>query len=397
MNYDDLINRTVRDIPPSGIRRFFDLAAAMDDAVSLGVGEPDFVTPFLYRDSAIKSIISGRTGYTANRGDKRLVEEIARYNRDRFGLDYAENETIVTVGASEAIDLVLRTLIEPNDRVLVPDPSYVSYMPNVALVGGRVVPVPLDKSNGFKLTADALDKAAAEQKCKALILPYPNNPTGAVLNAQELAALVPVIKKHDLFVISDEIYAELTYGGRHVSVASLDGMKERTAVINGFSKAFAMTGWRVGWLCAPSEVAAAALKIHQYTIMCAPTASQEAAFAALRDGRETEYEQVEEMRAEYDRRRKYTVSTLCDMGLACFTPFGAFYAFPDVSAFADSGEEFAEGLLKSKRVAVVPGGAFGKGGEKNVRCTYASSIKMLGVAFERMNEYVKDIKRRGRR
>ena len=397
MNYDDFINRTVRDIPPSGIRRFFDLAAAMDDAVSLGVGEPDFITPFLYRDSAIKSIISGRTGYTANRGDKRLIEEIARYNRDRFGLDYAENETIVTVGASEAIDLILRTLIEPNDGVLVPDPSYVSYMPNVALVGGRVVTVPLDKSNGFKLTAEALDRAAAGQKCKALILPYPNNPTGAVLGAEELAALVPVIKKHDLFVISDEIYAELTYGARHVSVASLDGMKERTAVINGFSKAFAMTGWRIGWLCAPQEVAAAALKIHQYTIMCAPTASQEAAYAALRDGRETDYEQVDDMRAEYDRRRKYTVAMLGDMGLDCFMPFGAFYAFPDVSAFADSGEGFAEGLLKAQRVAVVPGGAFGNGGSKNVRCTYASSIKMLGVAFERMNEYIKDLKNKRRR
>ena len=394
MNYDELINRTVRDIPPSGIRKFFDLAAAMDDAVSLGVGEPDFVTPWAFRDSAVKSIISGRTGYTANRGDKRLVEEITRYNRERFGLDYDGDETIVTVGASEAIDLILRTIIEPNDFVLVPDPSYVSYMPNVTLVGGRVKPVPLDKSNGFKLTAEALDKAASEQKCKALILPFPNNPTGAVLNREELEALVPIIKKHDLFVISDEIYAELTYGARHVSIASLDGMKERTATINGFSKAFAMTGWRIGWLCAPRAVAAAALKIHQYTIMCAPTASQEAAYAALRDGRDTEYEQVEDMRAAYDRRRKFTVASLRDIGLDCPMPQGAFYAFPDVSAFADSGEEFAESLLKSQRVAVVPGYAFGAGGVKNVRCTYASSIKMLGVAFDRMREFVKGVKKK---
>lgn len=391
MNYDDFINRTVAEIPPSGIRKFFDLVSTMDDALSLGVGEPDFVTPWLYRDSAIKSVISGRTGYTANRGDARLVREIALYNRDRFGLNYDENETIVTVGASEGIDLALRTLVSSGDGVLVPDPSYVSYMPNIAIVGGIVKPIPLDKADGFKLTPEKLERAS-DKSCKILILPYPNNPTGAVLEKTELEALVPVIKKHNLFVIADEIYAELTYGRRHVSIASLPGMKERTVVLNGFSKAFAMTGWRIGYFCAPKPVTDAALKIHQYTIMCAPTASQQAAIAALEDGRENEYEQVEYMRAEYDRRRGFTVAMLNDMGLDCFTPGGAFYAFPDVSRFAASGEEFAEKLLKAQKVAVVPGGAFGRSGMKNVRCTYASSIKTLNKAFDRMREFVKTVR-----
>ncbi|MCM1367908.1 MAG: aminotransferase class I/II-fold pyridoxal phosphate-dependent enzyme [Roseburia sp.] len=390
MNYDDFINRTVSDIPPSGIRKFFDLVANMDGALSLGVGEPDFVTPWLYRDSAVKSIISGRTGYTANRGDARLVREITLYNRDRFGLNYDEDETIVTVGASEGIDLALRTLVSRGDGVLVPDPSYVSYMPNVAIVGGTVKPIRLDKSDGFKLTPEKLE-SAIDKTCKILLLPYPNNPTGAILEKAELQALVPVIKKHNLFVISDEIYAELTYGRRHVSIASLDGMKERTVVLNGFSKAFAMTGWRIGYFCAPKAVAAAALKIHQYTIMCAPTASQQAALAALEDGRETEYEQVEYMRAEYDRRRSFTVAMLNDMGLDCFTPYGAFYAFPDVSRYAASGDEFAEKLLRAQKVAVVPGSAFGGGGKNNVRCTYASSIKTLNKAFDRMREYIKTL------
>ncbi len=388
MNYDDFINRTVRDIPPSGIRKFFDLVAQMDDAVSLGVGEPDFVTPWAYRDSAIKSIISGRTGYTANRGDKALLKEIALYNRERFGLDYDVDETIVTVGASEGIDLALRTLVSAGDGVLVPDPSYVSYMPNVAIAGGKVQPIALSIDNGFKLTAGALE-AAADKTSKILILPYPNNPTGAVLDKTELQEIAAVVKRLDLFVISDEIYAELTYGRRHVSIASIDGMKERTVVLNGFSKAFAMTGWRIGYFCAPKPVCDAAVKIHQYTIMCAPTAGQEAAYAALKDGRETEYEQVEYMRSEYDRRRGFTVAMLNDMGLDCFAPGGAFYVFPDVSAFADSGDEFARELLTAQKVAVVPGSAFGNCGAKNIRCTYASSIKMLNKAFDRMREFLR--------
>lgn len=388
MNYDDFINHTVRDIPPSGIRKFFDLVSTMDGAISLGVGEPDFVTPWTYRNGAVKSIISGRTGYTANRGDARLVREIAMYNRDRFNIDYAEDETIVTIGASEGIDIALRTLVTPGNGVLVPDPSYVSYMPNIAIVGGVVQPIPLDIDNGFKLTADKLENAITKES-KILILPYPNNPTGAVLGSEELEGIARVIKRHNLFVISDEIYAELTYGRRHISMASLDGMKERTAVINGFSKAFAMTGWRIGWLCAPKPVSAAALKIHQYTIMCAPTASQEAAYAALKDGRETEYEEVELMRSEYDRRRKFTVGMLTDMGLNCFMPGGAFYAFPDVSKFAGSGEAFAENLLRAQKVAVVPGNAFGACGKYNVRCTYASSIKTLDAALDRIRAFLR--------
>lgn len=390
MNYDDYINRTVADIPPSGIRKFFDLVATMDGAISLGVGEPDFVTPWLYRDSAIKSLISGRTGYTANRGDAPLIAEIALYNRDRFGIDYAENETIVTVGASEGIDLALRTLVNPGDGVLVPDPSYVSYAPNVRIAGGTVKPVPLGKDDAFKLSAAALEKAI-DKSCKLLILPYPNNPTGAVLDKTELEKIAAVVKKHGLMVIADEIYAELTYGRRHVAFASIDGMKERTVTLNGFSKAFAMTGWRVGWLCAPKPVADAALKIHQYTIMCAPTASQQAAYAALKDGRETDYERVEEMREEYDRRRKFTAAMLDDMGLDCFVPGGAFYCFPDVSKFAADGESFAEELLKSQKVAVVPGTAFGASGKNNVRLTYASSVKTLNTAFSRMRAFLKSL------
>lgn len=392
MNYDDFINRTVAGIPPSGIRKFFDLVSTTEGAISLGVGEPDFVTPWLYRDAAVKSVISGRTGYTANRGDPALVHEIALYGNTRFGLDYDEDEIIVTVGASEGIDLALRTLVSAGDGVLVPDPSYVSYMPNVALVGGVVKPVPLDVADGFKLTAAALEKAI-DKTCKILVLPYPNNPTGAVLDRSELQAVADVVKRHNLFVISDEIYAELTYGRRHVSISTLDGMKERTVVLNGFSKAFAMTGWRIGFLCAPKPVTAAALKVHQYTIMCAPTAGQEAAIAALKDGRESEYEQVEYMRAEYDRRRGFTVAMLRDMGLDCYMPGGAFYVFPDVSRFAQNGEMFAEELLKSQKVAVVPGSAFGVCGKNHVRCTYASSIKMLDKAFDRMREYLKIISR----
>ncbi|MCH5161971.1 MAG: aminotransferase class I/II-fold pyridoxal phosphate-dependent enzyme [Clostridiales bacterium] len=360
----------------------------MDGAISLGVGEPDFVTPWLYRDSAIKSLISGRTGYTANRGDFSLLREIALYNRDRFSLDYAEDETIVTVGASEGIDLALRTLVSPGDGVLVPDPSYVSYAPNVAIAGGVVKPVPLDGKNGFKLTAAAIEKAV-DKSCKILILPYPNNPTGAVLDEAELSGIAAAVKKYNLFVIADEIYAELTYGRRHIAFASLPDMKERTVTLNGFSKAFAMTGWRIGWLCAPKPVCDAALKIHQYTIMCAPTASQQAAYAALKDGRETDYEKVEEMREEYDRRRKFVVAMLSDIGLDCHTPSGAFYCFPDVSKFAPSGEEFAEKLLREQKVAVVPGSAFGENGKNNVRLTYASSLKTLNTAFSRIAEFLK--------
>lgn len=392
MNYDDFINRNVSDIPPSGIRKFFDLVSSMEGAISLGVGEPDFVTPRLYRDSAISSLVAGRTGYTANRGDAGLVKEIALYNRERFSLDYAEDETIVTVGASEGIDLSLRTLVSPGDGVLVPDPSYVSYAPNVKIAGGVVKPVPLISSDGFRLTADAIEKAV-DPTCKILILPFPNNPTGAVLDRRDLEDIAAVVKKHNLFVIADEVYAELTYGRRHASFASVAGMRERTVTLNGFSKAFAMTGWRVGWLCAPKPVCDAALKVHQYTIMCAPTASQQAAVTALKDGRQTGYARVEEMREEYDRRRKFTVAALNDMGLKCAAPQGAFYCFPDVSRFAKNGDGFAERLLRTQKVAVVPGSAFGKSGKNNVRITYASSLKTLEEAFSRMREFLKSVRK----
>ncbi len=387
MNYDEHINHVVRDIPPSGIRKFFDIVSRTEGAVSLGVGEPDFVTPWTYRDAAIKSIISGRTGYTANRGDAALLKEISRYLAARFGLDYDSDELIVTVGASEGIDLALRTLVTPGDGVLLPEPSYVSYAPNVAIVGGVPQAVPTLAKDGFELDAAALESAIVKNT-KLVILPYPNNPTGAILGDEKLRAVADVIKRHDLFVISDEIYAELTYGGRHKSIAALPGMKERAIVLNGFSKAFAMTGWRLGYMCAPKEVSAAALKIHQYTIMCAPTASQEAATAALRDGADNGYEQVEYMRDEYDRRRKFTVAMLRDIGFDCFEPRGAFYCFPDVSKFAENGDAFAEGLLAAQKVAVVPGSAFGECGKHHVRCTYASSIKTLNIAFDRIREYV---------
>ena len=387
MNYDDFINPAVGAIPPSGIRKFFDLVSTTEGAISLGVGEPDFVTPWSYRDSAIRSIVSGKTGYTANRGDPALVGEIARYCSARFGHDYDENEIIVTVGASEGIDLALRTLVCPGDGVLIPDPSYVSYAPNVAIVGGVAKPVHTAAQGGFALTAAALENAIDETS-KILVLPYPNNPTGAVLGHDELVAISEVARRHNLFVIADEIYAELTYGRRHASIAAIDGMKERTVVINGFSKAFAMTGWRIGYMCAPAPVTAAALKIHQYTIMCAPTASQAAAKEALRDGRENGYENIERMRNEYDKRRKFAVAALNDMGLSCHLPGGAFYAFPDVSRVAENGEAFAEKLLKTQKVAVVPGGAFGSRGAKHIRCTYAANVQTLEIAFERMRRFI---------
>ncbi len=392
MNYDDFINRTVKGIPPSGIRKFFDLVKTTEGAISLGVGEPDFVTPWTYRDGAIKSIMSGNTGYTANRGEPELIKEISMYCRDRFGLNYDAGEIIVTVGASEGIDLALRTLVTNGDGVLIPDPSYVSYAPNVAIVGGIPKPVPLDRSNGFKLTAEKIERVL-DKTCKYLILPFPNNPTGATLDRAELEGIAKLCKAKNIMVISDEIYAELTYGKRHVSIATLDGMRERTVVLNGFSKAFAMTGWRLGFFCAPKPITDAALKIHQYTIMCAPTASQFAAIAALRDGRETEYENVEYMRNDYDRRRKFTVAMLRDMGLDCFEPTGAFYCFPDVSSLGTDGESFAQDLLKTKLVAVVPGLAFGESGKTHIRCTYASSIKTLNLAFDRMKGYIESVKR----
>ncbi len=389
MDYGKKINPAVRSIKPSGIRKFFDIAAEIPDAISLGVGEPDFVTPWSTRSAAITSIRRGHTAYTSNRGLKELRTEISRYLSSRFFLDYdPEKEMFVTVGASEAIDLALRTLVSFGDEVLVPDPSYVSYVPGIKLAGGVPVPVPTRAEDDFALTVSALESVATE-KSKVLILPYPNNPTGAIMTKEQLEDVARFAKERDLMIISDEIYAELTYGRRHVSVCTLDGMKERCVLISGFSKAFAMTGWRIGYVAASKEVTDEMLKIHQYTIMCAPTFSQYAALDALKSGATDGYADVEYMREQYDMRRSFLASRLSDMGLNCFEPKGAFYVFPSVKKSGMDGEEFAERLLKGKHVAVVPGNAFGEGGKEFVRCSYACSLSTLKTACERIEEFLK--------
>jgi aminotransferase len=387
MSIIEKINPIVKEIPPSGIRRFFELANEIKDCISLGIGEPDFVTPLYIRESAIKSIEAGKTQYTSNAGLLELREMIAKYLDKRFSLSYEpKDEIIITIGASEAIDLSLRTFVTPGDEVIVPDPSYVSYAPNVRLVGGVPVPVKTRMENDFALTPEDLESAITP-KSKVLILPYPNNPTGAIMTAEQLAAIVPVIVKHDLIVVSDEIYSELTYGGTHVSIASFEGMKDRTVYINGFSKAFAMTGWRVGYVCAPKDVIKQMYKIHQYTIMCAPTASQYAAYEALKGGFEENFSAVNKMREAYDERRKLLVREFNSMGLSCFTPRGAFYVFPCVANFYPTGDEFAEKLLYAEKVAVVPGAAFGQGGAQHVRCSYAYSLESLKKACVKIRAF----------
>lgn len=391
MIYDKYLSKKATTIPPSGIRKFFDIVAEMKDAISLGVGEPDFITPQYIRESAVKSIQKGYTQYTSNSGLIALREEISYYLNNRYGLSYdAKKEIIVTVGASEAIDCSLRALLNTGDEVLIPDPSYVSYAPCVTLCGGVPVSVYTSEEHEFKLLPEELEKVITD-KTKVLILPYPNNPTGAIMEKEKLEAVAEIVKKHDLIVISDEIYGELTYDGEHCSFASIDGMKERTILINGFSKAFAMTGWRVGYVCAPSEILAPILKIHQYVIMCAPTCSQYASLDALRIGREHDFDVVEEMREDYDGRRKFLVSALRKAGLDCFEPKGAFYCFPSVKKLGMTGEEFADKLLKSKHVAVVPGNAFGESGKYHIRCCYATSIKNLRIAVDRIAEFIKEI------
>lgn len=383
------LNKTILQIKPSGIREFFDIVSTMPEALSLGVGEPDFVTPWYIRDAAIKSVQKGYTAYTSNRGLKQLCEEISLYLDKRFGVSYdPSHEIIVTMGASEAIDLALRVLVEPGDGVLVPSPSYVSYMPITTLCGGRPIPVECPESEEFRLTPAALEKAA-EQGAKVLIMPYPNNPTGAVMSREDIAALLPVVEKYDLAVISDEIYAELTYEGKHVSVASVDGFRDRTVTINGFSKAFSMTGWRLGYTAAPQDVTAAMLKVHQYTALCAPTPSQYAGVAALKEGRYDGYKAVEEMKEEYNRRRRFIVGELNSMGLKCHLPGGAFYVFANVSGTGMDGQQFARRLLASEKVAVVPGDAFGDAGKYNIRLSYATSLRTLMEASERINRFIK--------
>ena len=391
MDYDKYLNPAVASLPPSGIRRFFELASSIRDCISLGVGEPDFVTPWEIRDAAIKSVQAGKTQYTSNAGLLSLREEIAGYLSARFDAVYEpSSEIIVTIGASEAIDLALRTLVRPGDEVLIPSPSYVSYAPNAAITGGVAVAVETSAKNGFALTPELLEKAITPRS-KALILPYPNNPTGAIMTRAQLEKIAEVAERHDLFVISDEIYAELTYGQKHASFAAIPGMKKRTILINGFSKAFAMTGWRLGYFCAPEAVVKAAYKIHQYTIMCAPTASQVAGEAALRSGREDEYRAVTEMRESYDVRRRYLVAKFNEIGLSTFEPKGAFYVFPSVKSTGLTGDEFAERLLKEQRVAVVPGSAFGDSGKYFVRCSYATSLADLKTAAQRIKAFLSEI------
>ncbi|HPD02222.1 MAG: aminotransferase class I/II-fold pyridoxal phosphate-dependent enzyme [Christensenellales bacterium] len=393
MDYSKVIGKAAAAIPPSGIRKFFDIAAEMKDCISLGVGEPDFITPESFRAAALASINAGKTQYTSNSGLAELRAAISEYQERAIGIKYnPSDEILITVGASEAIDLALRAIINPGDEVLVPAPSYVSYTPCVTLAGGIPVVIDTKAENEFKLTPEEL-KAAITDKTKALILPYPNNPTGGIMERKYLEAIAPIIKERGLIVLSDEIYSELTYGNeRHVSIAELDGMRELTILLNGFSKAFAMTGWRVGYACAPKELLAVMRKIHQYCIMCAPTASQYTALAALTESFKNNFAEVKEMCAKYDERRRYLVDRLNAIGLSCFEPKGAFYAFPSVASTGLTGEQFAEKLLFAKKVAVVPGSAFGASGKNFVRISYAYSVEKIKTALDRIEEFLKELK-----
>ena len=380
------LNSVVRNIPPSGIRKFFDIVAEMDDAISLGVGEPDFVTPWHIRDEGIYSLEKGRTYYTSNSGLKELRIEICNYLNRRFELKYDPlSQVVVTVGGSEAIDLFIRSVIEPGDEVLIPDPSFVCYSPITALAGGVPVPVVTKAENDFRLTPEDL-KAAITPKTKVLVLPFPNNPTGAVMRMEHLKAIAEVLEGTDILVLADEIYAELTYGDeRHVSFASIPEMYERTVIVSGFSKAYAMTGWRLGYACGHPDLIRAMTKVHQFAIMSAPTLAQYAAIEALKNGDKD----IAEMKAEYDRRRNIIVKGFNDMGLECFNPEGAFYAFPCIKSTGLDSTAFCEKLLEAKKVAVVPGNAFGKSGEGFVRCSYAYSVKKINAALELIEDFVK--------
>lgn len=378
------LSKKIVDIEPSGIRKFFDVVSEIPGAISLGVGEPDFDTPYCVREEGIYSLEKGRTFYTSNAGLKDLRTEISRYVADKYMLEYdADSEIMVTVGGSEAIDVALRCMVDPGDEVLIPQPCYVSYVPCAVMADAKPVIIELKEENEFKLTKEQLLESITD-KTKILILAYPNNPTGAIMTKEELAELVPVIIEKDIFVISDEIYAELTYGSRHCSIASFPGMKERTIVINGFSKAFAMTGWRLGYACAPKEIMAQMIKLHQFAIMCAPTNSQFAAIEALRscDG------EVKKMVEAYDQRRRFLLNAFKEMGIDCFEPYGAFYVFPSIKKFNMTSDEFANRLLAEQKLAVVPGTAFGDSGEGFVRISYAYSIENLKVGLERIEKFI---------
>ena len=390
MNYDQIISQKIQNIKPSGIRKFFDILEEMTDAISLGIGEPDFVTPWHIRDAGIYSLERGHTKYTSNAGMLELRREIANYLRRRFDLEYDyTNQILVTVGGSEAIDLALRVLVNPRDEVIIPVPSFVCYGPLTEMAGGVPVYVELTAENRFRLTPEQL-KAAITPRTKALVLPFPSNPTGGIMERRDLEAIAQVLEDNDIMVISDEIYAELTYGQRHVSPANLTQLYDRTVVVNGFSKSHAMTGWRMGYVCAPQPVVAAMTKLHQFGIMSAPTTSQYAAIEAMRSGDED----IAHMREEYDSRRRYLVENLNRIGLDCFEPKGAFYVFPCIRSSGLSSEEFCERFLREEKVAVIPGTAFGPGGEGYVRACYASSMRDLTESISRLDNFLQNLRRK---
>ena len=378
------LSKKVVEIQPSGIRKFFDIVSEMPDAISLGVGEPDFDTPWRIREEGIYTLEKGKTFYTSNSGLKDLKIEICKYLKRKVNVEYNfNNEVIVTVGGSEGIDIALRAMLDPGDEVLIPQPSYVSYLPCTILADGVPVTIPLQEKNEFKLTAEELE-AAITPKTKVLVMPFPNNPTGSIMTKEDLEPIVELVKKHDLFVISDEIYSELSYDGEHVSIAAFEGMKERTILINGFSKGFAMTGWRLGYACGPKEIIEQMVKIHQFAIMCAPTNSQYAAVEALRHCDD----EVQEMREAYNQRRRFLMNEFKRLHIQCFEPFGAFYVFPCIKEFGMTSEEFAMRFLEEEKVAVVPGTAFGDCGEGFLRISYAYSIEELKAAFERLERFI---------
>lgn len=378
------LSKTIVTIKPSGIRKFFDLVNEMEGVISLGVGEPDFDTPWHIRDEGIYALEKGRTFYTSNSGLTELRQEIANYIKRTQGVTYdPKKEIMVTVGGSEAIDDAFRAMLDPDDEVLIPEPSYVSYVPCAVLAGGKPVIIDLKAENDFRLTAEEVLEKITD-KTKILVLPFPNNPTGSVMGKEELEKIAKVVIEKDIFVLSDEIYAELTYNGKHVSITSIEGMKERTVLINGFSKAYAMTGWRLGYACAPEVILKQMLKIHQYAIMCAPTTSQYAAVEALKNGDKD----VEEMRRSYNHRRRFLMNAFREMGLDCFEPFGAFYVFPCIKEFGMTSEEFATRFLMEEKVATVPGTAFGASGEGFLRISYAYSLETLKIAMEKLAKFI---------
>lgn len=384
----NFLSDTITNIKPSGIRKFFDIVSEMQDAISLGVGEPDFDTPWFIRDEGIYSLEKGKTFYTSNAGLKDLRQEIANYIKRTQNVNYnPDNEIIVTVGGSEAIDIGLRAVINPGDEVIIPQPSYVSYEPCAILAGAKPVIIELKAENDFRLKPEELLNAITD-KTKVLILPFPNNPTGAIMEKTDLETIAKIIIEKDLLVMSDEIYSELTYKDKHISIASLDGMQERTILINGFSKAYAMTGWRLGYACGPKEIIQQMTKIHQFAIMCAPTTSQYAAVEALRKGDDA----VAEMRKSYNQRRRFLMNAFKEMRLDCFEPFGAFYVFPCIKEFNMTSEEFATRLLKEEKVAVVPGTAFGNCGEGFLRISYAYSLDNLKIAIERIKNFIEKLR-----